>query len=127
MHPPIHAEAGAAEYLKYGQGKSKGKWFTILGHGGMVAYSADAPEGPFYAATKNLAVLTGSCYFARFNRARGSDEVLVTHQSYSHAGHTYIAPYKVADVDDEGTLRFKYNGFDIILGPQNILRSRYIF
>lgn len=43
MNPPIRAEVGAVEYIPYGDGK--GKWFSILGHGGMVTYSADQPEG----------------------------------------------------------------------------------
>jgi hypothetical protein len=107
MHPVIKAEVGAVEYFPGSHG-SKGKWFAILGHGGMVTYSADSPEGPYYAATKNYAVLTGNCYFARFFRGVNQSEVLVTHQAFSHAGHTYIAPYKVADVDAEGTLRFKW-------------------
>ena len=74
----------------------------------MVTYSAASPEGPYYAATKNYAVLTGNCYFARFVRGANQSEVLVTHQSYSHAGRTYIAPYKLADVDAHRTLRFKW-------------------
>ena len=43
MNPPIGAEVGAVEYIPYGAGQ--GKWFSILGHGGMVTYSADRPEG----------------------------------------------------------------------------------
>jgi hypothetical protein len=74
----------------------------------MVTYSSEHPEGPFYAATVNYEVLTGNCYFARFFRGVNQSEVLVTHQSFSHAGHTYIAPYKHADVDSAGTLRFKW-------------------
>jgi hypothetical protein len=46
--------------------------------------------------------------FARFFRGVNQSEVLVSHQAYSHVGHTYIAPYKLADVDAEGTLRFKW-------------------
>ena len=108
MHPVIEAEVGAVEYFPI-PGSAKGKWFSILGHQpGMVVYSADSPEGPYFAATKNYAVLTGNCYFARFFRGVNQSEVLVTHQAYSHVGHTYIAPYKLADVDAEGTLRFKW-------------------
>ena len=48
-----------------------------------------------------------SCYFARF--FYGADqELLVSHQTYSHAGRTYVSPFKRADVDDEGTLRFAW-------------------
>ena len=46
MSPPIRAEVGAVEYIPYGHSSGgKGKWFSILGHGGMVTYSADQPEG----------------------------------------------------------------------------------
>lgn len=107
MHPQINAEVGAVEYFPI-PGSGGGKWYAILGHGGMVAYSADRPEGPFFAATTNYEVLTGNCYFARFFRGANQSEVLVTHQTFSHAGHTYIAPYKHADVDSVGTLRFKW-------------------
>lgn len=109
MHPQINAEVGAVEYFPI-PGSNSGKWFSILGHGGMVTYSADHPEGPFFAATQNYEVLTGNCYFARFFRGVNQSEVLVTHQSFSHAGHTYIAPYKHAEVDSAGTLRFKWWG-----------------
>lgn len=108
MHPQINAEVGAVEYFPIPGSGGGGKWYAILGHGGMVAYSADRPEGPFSAATTNYEVLTGNCYFARFFRGANQSEVLVTHQTFSHAGHTYIAPYKHADVDSVGTLRFKW-------------------
>ena len=108
MHPQINAEVGAVEYFPIPGSGGGGKWYAILGHGGMVAYNADRPEGPFSAATTNYEVLTGNCYFARFFRGANQSEVLVTHQTFSHAGHTYIAPYKHADVDSVGTLRFKW-------------------
>lgn len=83
---------------------------------------------------KNYLVLSGSCYFARFFRSK-SNELLVTHQSYSHLGRTYIAPYKSVNVDQEGVLRFKFwkanenlkgSSFDVVQSPtdpyfQNVL------
>jgi hypothetical protein len=60
MRPVIEAEVGAVEHFDI-PGRATGKWFSILGHGGMVTYSAESPEGPFIAATKNYAVLTGNC------------------------------------------------------------------
>ena len=111
MIPPAHAEVGAVEYIPFGPNKEKGAFFAILGAYHMETYTAQDPKGPWHAATKNFEVLPNarSCYFARFFRAgKDNEDVLVTHQSFSHVGRTYIAPYKVADVDDEGTLRFKY-------------------
>ena len=32
----------------------------------------------------------------------------MSHQTYSHAGRTYVSPFTRADVDDEGTLRFAW-------------------
>ena len=71
------------------------------------ALQAAHPAGPYVAATKNYVVLTGSCYFARFFRGPAM-ELLVTHQSDSHQGRTYIAPYKEAAVDDEGVMRMMF-------------------
>jgi hypothetical protein len=50
-----------------------------------------------------LAPQVGSCYFSRFFRDRG--ELLVTHQSFSREGRTYVAPFKAVEADEEGTLR----------------------
>lgn len=107
IRPVINAEVGAVEHVAYGANKEKSAWFAILGHGGMVTYSAAHPTGPYVAATKNYAILSGSCYFARFFRGP-SMELLVTHQSFSHQGRTYIAPYKEAAVDDDGVMRMMY-------------------
>ena len=30
----------------------------------------------------------------------------MTHQTFSHVGRTFVSPFKVAKVDDAGTLRF---------------------
>ena len=32
----------------------------------------------------------------------------MTHQSFSHLGRTYIAPYKAVELDRQGTLRMKF-------------------
>jgi hypothetical protein len=37
-----------------------------------------------------------------------TNELLITHQSDSHRGRTYIAPYKEATVDDAGVMRITY-------------------
>jgi hypothetical protein len=88
----------------------------------MMTYYAGSPEGPWHAAKKNFLFLPSveSAYFARFFRGK-SNELLVTHQSYSHANTsydtcthpgfgicTYIAPYKKAVADAEGTLRLAW-------------------
>ena len=59
------------------------------------------------ARAHSFIVLPGahSCYFARFFWS-AELELLATHQTYSHAGRTYVAPFKRVHVDGEGTLRF---------------------
>jgi hypothetical protein len=44
---------------------------------------------------------------SRFIRTH-TGELLVTHQSFSHVGGTFLAPYKALAVDAEGTLRLTY-------------------
>jgi hypothetical protein len=107
MIPPIGSEVGAVEYITSASGKGAA-WFAMLGHGGMLVYSSPNATGPFTQQPKNPSVLSGSCYFSRFFRKAEGDTVYVTHQSFSHQGRTYIAPYKTVEVDDEGVLRFKY-------------------
>lgn len=111
MIPPISSEVGAVEYIVDASGEN-GRWFAMLGHGGMTVYSATSPEGPYTIQSKNPVVLSGSCYFSRFFRAATGNTVFVTHQAYSHQGRTYIAPYKRVEVDTEGILRFKYFDLD---------------
>ena len=108
---PIGAEIGAVEYIPFVNG-SGGAYYALLGTGWprtMLAYSAPTPSGPYTRAAKNLNVVNGSCYFARFFRGL-DDELLVTHQSWTNAGthKAYVAPYKKAEVDDEGTLRLTF-------------------
>ena len=111
MIPPVGGEVGAVELISYGNATYKNaSFYAILGiGGGMTTYVAQAAAGPYHIASKNFRVLPSahSCYFARFFRGV-NEELLVTHQSFSHVGRTYIAPYKKADVDAEGTLRLKW-------------------
>ena len=81
MHPPLHGEVGAVEYIRYGPNLSKAGYYAILGTGGhMLTYNASSPEGPFRGAVKNREVLPSahSCYFARFFWS-ADGELLVTH------------------------------------------------
>ena len=65
------------------------------------------PHSPGALCARSFIVLPGarSCYFARFFWS-AELELLATHQTYSHAGRTYVSPFKRVDVDGEGTLRF---------------------
>jgi len=108
MLPPLKGEVGAVEFIRYGPGLTKSGYYAILGTSGhMVTYNASSIDGPYHAAAKNFVVLPGahSCYFARFFYSPAL-ELLVTHQTFSHVGRTYVSPFKRAIVDDEGILRF---------------------
>ena len=56
--PTVHwAEVGAVEYVSF-RGKPGGRFYAMLGgnhneKADMITYSADKPQGPFTAATKN--------------------------------------------------------------------------
>jgi len=118
MQPPtVHwSEVGAVEFVPDTSGSSGGgRYFALLGGNPanqvaeMIVYSSERPEGPFVAARKNRVILPAarSCYFARF--FRGPDlALLVTHQSFSHVGRTYVAPFKAVAVDAEGTMRLAW-------------------
>eukprot|EP00041_Stephanoeca_diplocostata_P018011 m.373713 g.373713 ORF g.373713 m.373713 type:complete len:644 (-) comp20889_c0_seq1:95-2026(-) len=112
MIPPVGAEVGAVEYITYGPQHTKGAWFAMLGHGDMSVYTAAEATGPYTLQPENPSILSGSCYFSRFFRHETGADVYVTHQSFSHQGKTYIAPYKLVDVDDNGILRLKYAPFN---------------
>lgn len=102
------SEVGAVEYIRYGPGLSKSGYYALIGNSGhMLTYNASQPQGPWQPAAKNFEVLPNahSAYFARFFWG-AEGELLVTHQTFSHAGRTYVSPFKRALVDDEGTLRF---------------------
>ena len=117
MQPPVvhWSEVGAVEYVPVTNDSSGGRYFALLGGNPsnqvaeMIVYVAERPQGPFIAARKNRVLLPAarSCYFTRFFRGPGM-ALLVTHQSFSHVGRTYIAPYKAAHVDAEGTMRLAW-------------------
>jgi len=92
--------------------------------GGMWAYSADKATGPYKRAPKNALLLAPKhTYFSRFFPTPGG--VLVNHHSMTGEQkggrlikwNTYVAPLKLAEVDKEGILRFKYwKGNDALKG-----------
>lgn len=115
---PFGAELGAVERID-------GAYYAMVGHGGnMMAFRADAPQGPYTPALRNFNVLPGgSCYFARFFRTVTdslSGDLLVTHQSFAReTPGTFVAPYKLAVVDPDGALRLHWwPGNDALRGSQ---------
>ena len=106
--PGVH-ESGA--FYRFGN-----RIHAMFGAAGrMWAYSADKVTGPYKRAEKNgLLLARAHTYFCRFFPT--SDGVLVNHHSITgekHGGRlisydTYAAPLKLAVVDQEGILRFKY-------------------
>ena len=105
---PIGAELGAVEYVK------PGVYVAMLGYGWprtMLAYTAPSPTGPFTRSPKNVNFLNGSCYYSRFFRGPlPQQELLVTHQTWDNHGthYSYISPFKLGTVDEEGTFRLKW-------------------
>jgi len=112
--PPPVVEPGVAEsgaFYRFGD-----RIHAMFGAGGsMWAYSADKVTGPYNRAPKNALLLArGHTYFSRFFPT--PDGLLVNHHSMTgeHQGgrlvkwNTYAAPLKLAKVDKEGILRFKY-------------------
>ena len=102
--PKVHGvgggEVGAIE--KIGE-----RYYMMFGTGGrMVTLVAEEPEGPFRAAGKNLNLLSGHTYFARFFPTPGG--VLVNHHSIARNRQVYFAPLKSTLVDDQGTLRLTW-------------------
>jgi hypothetical protein len=90
-------EVGAIE-------KIRDKYYMMFGTGGlMVTLVTDRPEGPFRAAPKNLRLLAGHTYFARFFST--PEGVLVNHHSIARDGQVYFGALKATVLDDEGTLR----------------------
>ena len=120
--PQGGGELGAVEYIPFRNG-SGGAYYAMIGYGWprtMLTYYAPTPAGPFSRAQKNVNLVNGSCYYARFFRGPNM-EVLVTHQSWTHAGthFAYIAPYKEATLDDEGQLYLTYwKGNDAMKGAK---------
>jgi hypothetical protein len=104
LEPPLfldgapHGEAGAVEKLS-------GRYYLMLGAGGMVTLVAEKPQGPFRPARKNLVLLHGGpTYFSRFFPT-SPDGVLVNHHSIARNGKVYLGLLKKPVVDEEGTLR----------------------
>ena len=83
------------------------KYYMMFGTGGhMVTLVADRPEGPFVAARKNLRLLAGHTYFARFFPT--PEGVLVNHHSIARDGQVYFGTLKATQLDAEGTLRLAW-------------------
>jgi hypothetical protein len=111
--PPPVVEPGVAEsgaFYKFGD-----RIHAMFGAGGMWAYSADEVTGPYGRAGKNALLLApGHTYFSRFFPT--PEGILVNHHSMTGEKHegrmikvdTHAAPLKLAGVDDEGILRFRY-------------------
>jgi hypothetical protein len=78
------------------------RYYMLFGTSGhMITLVADRPEGPFRPAPKNLRVLAGYTYFARFFPS--PDGLLVNHHSCGASVH--FGTLKTPLVDAEGTLR----------------------
>lgn len=101
-------EAGAVEQVN-------DSYYLILGggfdgEGGMFAFVADRPEGPFRAVKRNHRLLTSrghmSTYFARFFNLHG--ELLASHHSIQRDGDVRLGLLKRAVVDREGTMRLAW-------------------
>jgi hypothetical protein len=79
-------------------------FYLMFGTGGLMAtLVADRPEGPFVAAKKNLRLLAGNTYFARFFPT--PDGLLVNHHSIARNGQVYFGTLKSTLLDTDGTLR----------------------
>jgi hypothetical protein len=97
----------------------------------VVTFTAQRPEGPFRAASRNYHPLPGidACWFPRF--FPGPDGLLVTHHSIARLRKErkavcYAAPLKRAAVDDEGTLRLMWwPGNEALKGASRKLRIHH--
>ena len=95
-----HGECGAVERI--GE-----KYYMLLGSGGkMLALVADKPEGPFRPTAKNVCVLAGHTYFARFFPS--PDGLLLNHHAIARNGQVSFGMLKRAVVDTDGALRLKW-------------------
>jgi len=118
VDPPV-GESGAIYPVE-------GRYYGMFGvDGAMRSYQADVPTGPYLPPPKNAVFLQpGSTYFSRF---LPTDEgLLVNHHSMSgirldHPSRrpiTHVAPFKLAEVDDEGVMRWRYwDGNEALKGP----------
>ena len=99
----------------------KGRIHAMFGAGGgMWAYSSDNISGPYKRAAKNAHLLDrGHTYFSRFLPT--PDGLLVNHHQMSgiklevdgqaigrRRDVTYVSPFKRAEVDRKGIMRWKY-------------------
>ncbi|MCR4414680.1 MAG: hypothetical protein NUV77_19875 [Thermoguttaceae bacterium] len=119
-----HGEVGAVEPMA-------GRYYMLWGtQGKMITLVADRPEGPFAPARKNLDVLAGHTYFARF--FPHPDGMLINHHAIARRtapgelGTVYFGLLKRAVVDAEGTLRLawwpgnnalKHRPIEVVLAP----------
>ncbi len=108
LEPPViegtgQGECGAIELIG-------GKYYMLY-HGGGQTLVADGPQGPFRPVAKNGCLLSGSAYFTRFFPIPGA--LLVNHHSMPRGnavgdGICCFAPFKRADLDEEGALRLAW-------------------
>ena len=97
VHDVGEGEVGAIERIG-------DKYYMMFGTKGMmVTLVADKLEGPFYAAERNLRLLSGHTYFSRYFPM--PDGMVVNHHSIARDGWVYFAPLKRALIDQQGTLR----------------------
>ena len=83
------------------------KYYMLFGTGGsMATLVAERPDGPFAAAKKNLRILAGHTYFARFFPT--PEGLLANHHSIARNGQVSFGTLKAAQLDDEGTLRLHW-------------------
>lgn len=83
------------------------QYYMMFGTGGiMITLVASRPEGPFVPAERNLRLLSGHTYFARFFPS--PEGLLVNHHSIARDGSVCCAPLKATRVDDQQTLRLAW-------------------
>lgn len=120
LAPPLVSGAGEGEVGAVE--KIGDRYFMLFGTGGaMVTLVAERPEGPFTASTKNLRLLGGHTYFARFFPM--PEGMLVNHHSIARDGTVSFGSLKAAELDDEGTLRLAWwKGNEKMKGPAVAIR-----
>eukprot|EP01084_Bolivina_argentea_P121135 214711_1 len=108
-----NGEVGAIEQFKLNNGSII--YIGMFGYSGSMYsfYSNTLPSGPYYPQNINFEILSGNCYFSRFFRVQinnnySNDIILITHQSMQYNSNVYIAPYKLAKLDNDGILRLYY-------------------
>jgi hypothetical protein len=82
-------------------------YYMMFGTGGlMVTLVAEQPEGPFVLARKNLRLLAGHTYFARFFPT--PEGLLVNHHSIARDGQVYFGTLKATMLDEKGALWLRW-------------------